>query len=146
MKDVYVLGRELAIVSVLMVCTHVLAGELVYTPTNPTFGGNPNNAAGLLAVANAQNDYKAPSTTKAPLTALEKFTASVQTAVLSKLSRNAVEDIFNADTGEPILDQTITAGNFTVKFQNEGTNLVMLTRDNVTGGESKIVIGAATGE
>lgn len=34
------------------------ASELVYTPINPHFGGNPFNAAGLLASAEAQKRFK----------------------------------------------------------------------------------------
>ncbi len=130
---------------VVLVAAH--AGELVYTPTNPTFGGNPNNAAGLLAVANAQNDYKAPSATKAPLTALEKFTNSVQAAVLSRLSREAVADIFVDSNGDPILNVPVTAGNFTIEFQKgDNDSLIMITKDNVNGGETRIVVGSTTNE
>ena len=38
------------------------ASELIYRPTNPSFGGNPLNSSHLLGTANAQNDYKDPST------------------------------------------------------------------------------------
>jgi len=40
----------------------VQASELVYTPINPTFGGNPLNASQLQAVASAQKP-NAPTTT-----------------------------------------------------------------------------------
>ncbi len=33
------------------------AGTLVYTPTNPTFGGNPLNGSYLFNSAQAQNQY-----------------------------------------------------------------------------------------
>ena len=36
------------------------ASELIYRPTNPSFGGNPLNSSHLLGTANAQNDYKDP--------------------------------------------------------------------------------------
>jgi curli production assembly/transport component CsgF len=126
-----------------LVCGPVVAGELVYVPTNPTFGGNPSNAAGLQAAASAQNDYKAPSTTKAQ-TALEKFTASVQSAVLSRLSRNAVDGIFDPASGDPVLNTPVTVGNFTVTFSQEADskNLIMITKDNVNGGETRITVGS----
>jgi curli production assembly/transport component CsgF len=34
--------------------SYASASSLVYTPTNPTFGGNPANGANLLAQAQAQ--------------------------------------------------------------------------------------------
>ena len=38
----------------------VHAAPLYYTPTNPSFGGNPLNGSVLLNNANAQNDYSDP--------------------------------------------------------------------------------------
>ena len=40
------------------------ATEMVYTPINPSFGGNPLNANMLLSKAQAQNKHKAPSIEK----------------------------------------------------------------------------------
>ena len=34
------------------------AGEIVYTPINPSFGGNPGNTSHLMGLANAQNEPK----------------------------------------------------------------------------------------
>ena len=50
----------------------VQASELVYTPINPTFGGNPLNASQLQAVASAQKP-SAPTTTTT--TSTQKSTA-----------------------------------------------------------------------
>lgn len=41
--------------------TPVMASDLVNTPINPSFGGNPFNSSHLLAVANAINRYKDPN-------------------------------------------------------------------------------------
>ncbi|HET8598159.1 MAG TPA: curli assembly protein CsgF [Castellaniella sp.] len=38
----------------------VLAGQLLYTPVNPTFGGNPLNGSYLLQSAQAQKRYAYP--------------------------------------------------------------------------------------
>ena len=37
--------------------TSAAAEDLVYTPVNPSFGGNPFNSAHLLGIANAQKGY-----------------------------------------------------------------------------------------
>ncbi len=114
------------------------AGELVYTPVNPTFGGNPANASGLLANAQAQNDFKAPSTSK---TALEKFTAQLESAVLSRLTSTAVSSIFDAD-GKLLEGNTVTAGNYVIAITKDATgNLVMNTTDKTTGATTVIVVG-----
>lgn len=115
------------------------AGELVYMPTNPTFGGNPNNASGLMAIASAQNDYKAPTTT---LTPQQKFINSVQSAVLARMSRAAVTQLFDT-YGNPVLGTVVSAGDFTIEFvAEEGTgNITLVTRDIATGGETRVEIG-----
>ena len=54
------------------------ATELVYTPVNPAFGGNPLNGTWLLNNAQAQNDYDDPdlkdrASAFTGTTALERF-------------------------------------------------------------------------
>ena len=39
-----------------MTCAPAFAGQLVYQPTNPTFGGNPLNGTFLLSTAQTQGD------------------------------------------------------------------------------------------
>ena len=116
------------------------ATELVYTPVNPTFGGNPLNAAGLLANANAQNDYKAPVVEKAQQTDLEKFNDQVQAAVLAKIRTNvgkAVEDMLGKG-----VDKTTTVGNYLITYKKEGNNVVIITEDTtIPGSSTRMVLG-----
>lgn len=44
----------LASASIALAGTSALAGQLVYQPTNPTFGGNPLNGSFLLSTAQTQ--------------------------------------------------------------------------------------------
>lgn len=120
---------------------HVQAGELIYVPVNPTFGGNPNNASGLMAAAVAQNKHKAPPAEAK--TASERFAASVQSAVLTRLTSKAVGQLFDED-GNPIVGVQVQAGEFSVIFENEGDDLVLYVTDaNNPGSSSRIVIGGA---
>lgn len=116
----------------------VQAGELIYTPVNPTFGGNPNNAAGLLANAQAQNKHKAPVANQQ--TDLERFTDQLQSAILTRLTATAVNTIFDAD-GKLLPGKTITSGNYTIAITEEGGNLVMVTTDKSTGSTTRVVVG-----
>jgi curli production assembly/transport component CsgF len=118
----------------------VHAGELRYTPVNPTFGGNPLNSSGLQAIASAQNDFKAPVAPKVPApTALEKFTASIQTAIESRAQSAVVNALFDKKGFTP--GEPINAGNFTITVtadpQKPG-ELVLVTTDKVTGGSTTI--------
>ncbi|MBC7156547.1 MAG: hypothetical protein H5U20_03415, partial [Rhodobacteraceae bacterium] len=39
---------------VVVAAAPAIAGDLVYQPVNPSFGGNPGNSGHLLSIANAQ--------------------------------------------------------------------------------------------
>lgn len=69
--------------------TQAAATEMVYTPINPSFGGNPNNAPGLMSIAQAQNGFKAPV-----VSPVEAFNLSLQRAILSRLTSQTMRAIF----------------------------------------------------
>jgi curli production assembly/transport component CsgF len=66
------------------------AGELVYQPVNPAFGGNPINGSYLLSNAQAQNDFTGPSSSSrlAQRSALDRFTDSLESRLLNQLISN----------------------------------------------------------
>ncbi len=138
------LKRAAGLIWMLLACSAVHATELVYSPVNPSFGGNPANASGLMAIASAQNNHKAPATpAKEPLTALERFSANLESAVLSRLTNTAVSSLFDAD-GRILSGKTIVAGNYTIAITEENGNLVMTTTDSTNPGASaRIVVGNA---
>ena len=51
----YIIRASLAAAT--MTATAVSAGELLYNPINPGFGGNPNNIDYLLNLAEIQNEF-----------------------------------------------------------------------------------------
>lgn len=145
--------RQLLPLVLCLVSLTCSADQLVYTPVNPTFGGNPNNAAGLLAIANAQNDYKAPvapSTSSTPLTPLQKFNQTLLNSVLSKLNSKLLGDLFTPD-GNLTVGSTILAGNYEIKvtLADQATcncpvgALLLTTRDvTIPGSVTSVVIGS----
>ena len=76
------------------------ASELVYTPINPSFGGNPLNGSFLLGKAQAQNKHKAKISEK---TYAEKFQESLERAYINKMVREITDLAFN-DTCDPAAD------------------------------------------
>lgn len=108
------------------------ATEMVYTPINPSFGGNPNNAPGLLSIAQVQNSMRAPVVVSSvvPLTAVEKFSASLNSLILNRLASETMATLFGAD---PLLQPgTYTAGGFTVKVTTlPNGNLSITTSDGI---------------
>lgn len=129
-----------------MLSSVAFASELRYYPVNPTFGGNPLNATGLQANANAQNDYKAPVV--APQTALQKFTTNIENAIISKLQTAAINGLFDAKGNfNPEMGTNIKAGNFQIQITTDPATggLTLVTTDVTSGQSTSININALGG-
>lgn len=120
--------NHLPMLSILMlVCAlSVQAGELVYRPVNPAFGGNAANGTWLLNNAQAQNTKTDPDDETAERTALDRFNDTMERLVLSRLSIAVVDQfaIQDVDTGI----YTLVAGSYTV-----GSFQVDIVEDAVSG-------------
>lgn len=110
------------------------ATELVYTPVNPSFGGNPLNGAWLLGSAQAQNDTKDPDAIdRSALTgqsALDRFTSQLEARLLSDL----LGDLGETNTG------SLTTDDFIVNIVNDSGNLTIEITDRLTGEVSEISV------
>jgi curli production assembly/transport component CsgF len=113
-----------------------VAQDLVYTPNNPTFGGNPFNSAHLLGVANAQNDYRDPRSTTGSSQA-DIFARQLQSRLLSALSSQLVDAIFGENPQE---SGTISFGGQTINFIRDLENVTITIIDDATGEETVIVV------
>ncbi len=108
------------------------ATELVYTPVNPAFGGNPLNGPVLLNNAQAQNNKKDPdaglSNQKTPL---QQFNETLQRSILSALARNATGTLFNPDGS--FRTGNFTFGDFTVDIVEGADGVLGVTTTDATG-------------
>ena len=112
----------------LLSCGVVTATELVYTPINPSFGGNPLNGNFLLQKAQSQNKHTAE---RGGLSFVEKFQDALERNIINSLTRRIadgelVEGVYN--TGEFIVE--VTGG-------TDGAVVVHIT--NVKTGEVTII-------
>lgn len=117
----------------------VQAQDLVYTPKNPAFGGNPYNSQWLLASAEAQNSFKDPnaSTGRAQQTELERFTSSLNSQLLGQVSRSMFTSQFGQDGLSP---GTYTFGSLALDIYPSNEGLVINILDTNTGEQTQIVI------
>jgi len=128
----------LALVVSALCATTSGATELVFTPVNPSFGGNPLNGPHLLNIANAINQYKDPAVQDAlnrlnSKTPLEQFTEQLQQAVLSRIAGDVA-----GGTPKP---GTFDAGSFLVTVVvNADGSVTVTTIDKTTGGSTQITI------
>jgi curli production assembly/transport component CsgF len=120
------------------------ATELVYTPVNPSFGGNPLNGPVLLNAAQAQNkttDPNAPKPAQATQqTSLQQFNEILERSVLSRLASAATSGIMGAN-GQ-LVPGTVNTGNFSIQISDLGGGLLQVTTtDKATGASTSFQVG-----
>lgn len=122
------------------------AGQLVYTPINPSFGGNPLNSSHLMGLASAQRSATAPQPVGGPgsggdpgLTPgssdAELFIRQLQGRLLSALASQVTEAIFGED---PQPGGTIIFGDTRVEFIND-PEFIKLTIFDLNGSTEIVV-------
>src|SRR3546814_7176938 len=70
--------RALLLLSFSSIAGTASAQDMVYTPINPSFGGNPFNSSHLIGIANAQNNFKDPKSTTSNSQRSEEHTSELQ--------------------------------------------------------------------
>lgn len=115
-------------------CALAQATELVYTPVNPAFGGNPLNGTWLLNNAQAQNDFDDPDlknrANATGTSALDRFTAQLQSRLLGQL----MDNISNGNTG------SLSTDAFIVNVVDDSGQLTIEVTDRATGELSEIKV------
>ncbi|SDJ92039.1 curli assembly protein CsgF [Microbulbifer yueqingensis] len=109
------------------------ATELIYTPVNPNFGGNPLNGSYLISNAQSQDDNEDPDRPEdlyEQPSALDRFTDSLETRLLNQL----LTDVGNGNSGELITDD------FIVQIVDTDGVLTVLITDRETGDTSEIIV------
>lgn len=117
-----------------LVASGAAAQDLSYTPTNPSFGGNPFNSSHLLGVAGAQNNYKEPTTATSQS---ELFSRQLQSRLLSALASQVTDAIFGDN---PQDNGTITFGDQTITFVRSLDSVKLSITDAATGTVTDIEI------
>jgi curli production assembly/transport component CsgF len=110
------------------------AGELIYYPTHPAFGGSPANGGVLLNEANAQNTFKDPDSPRPPAqkSELEKFNEKLQSAVLNRIAGALTQGIVSDDGSlEPGIVET---ADFTISIVDNGDGLLVITTTDKNSG------------
>ncbi len=89
------------------------ASDLIYRPINPSFGGNPLNSAHLRALAESQkgdgSSSLGSSTASSSLSNAQRFISSLESRLLSNLSRQVADAIFGdnpQDSGRVVFGET----------------------------------------
>ena len=127
--------------SAALICCVVNAGkaqasDLVYSPQNPSFGGNPFNSAHLLGIANSINKHKDPSVLDSSNPA-NQFLRTIQSRLLSAVATQITDLIFGENAQE---SGVIRFGDQEISFVR-GIDSVTLVITNFTDGSvTEIVV------
>ncbi|WP_428622853.1 curli assembly protein CsgF [Sedimenticola sp.] len=127
--------RVLSGLSGLLVILVASGSELVYTPVNPSFGGNPLGGQYLLNNAQAQDDFKDPNvTSRTQQSDLERFNDLLQRSILSRLSASLTGNVIDADGN--LIPGTIETTDFVITIVDVGGGILEVTTTDKTTGES----------
>jgi curli production assembly/transport component CsgF len=119
------------------------AGPIVYTPVNPSFGGNPLNGPNLLNSANSQNKFTDPSVQslfgRTPQSQLDLFNQRLQSLILDRIANSLSSSLFDANGN--LKPGTVETSTFLISIveQSNGT-LLVTTVDKTTGASTQFEV------
>lgn len=114
----------------------VAASDMVYTPNNPSFGGNPFNSAHLLGIANSINKYKDPNAVNSQDPA-QQFLRTLQSRLLSSLATQITDLIFGPNAQE---SGTIRFGDQMIEFVRSLDSVTLIITNLADGTTTEIVV------
>lgn len=130
------MALRLAATIALMASCAAHANDLVYEPTNPSFGGNPFNSAHLLGIANAQNDYKDPSATDRTDPS-QQFLRTLQSRLLSTLATQITDVIFGEGGDD---NGTIQFGDQQITYVRGADDVTITIFNGLDGTTTEIIV------
>lgn len=115
------------------------ATEIVYTPKNPSFGGNPLNGPVLLNSANAQNSYTDPAISNAlsrfgTQSQLDLFNQRLQSLILDRIANSLTGSLF--DSNGNLRAGTVDTSTFSITIVDQGNGMLLITTTDKTTGAS----------
>lgn len=118
--------------TLLLTSSSITASELVYTPINPSFGGNPLNSSHLFNGANAINDYAGPKDDYGfeEESAIDRLASSLESRLISQL----LADVGNGNTGQ------LETSDFLLNVVDDDGALLIQIVDKITGESSEIQV------
>tara|TARA_R110002020_G_scaffold74722_3_gene190909 strand:+ start:6167 stop:6580 length:414 start_codon:yes stop_codon:yes gene_type:complete len=110
------------------------AGELIYKPLNPSFGGDPFVGSYLLGKAQAQDTNKDPNTRSfQSLSSTERLLQNLESRLISQL----ISDVSRGEVSEGSFD----SDEFGVVVSDNSGQLIVRVVDKITGDVTEISVG-----
>jgi curli production assembly/transport component CsgF len=125
---------SLTILTALAVAGQAQASPVLYTPNNPTFGGNPANAPALMAVATANNHFKDHSGQTPAVSSTQALATQITNSVLADVASKISAQITGGTQSG-----TYQLGGSIISFVHQGSNIVLTVNDG-QGGVTTVTI------
>ncbi|MCD1650708.1 curli assembly protein CsgF [Halomonas meridiana] len=114
--------------------TQAQAGNLIYQPINPSFGGDPFVGSYLLGKAQAQDTTTDPNTRSVQsLSSTERLIQNLESRLISQL----ISDVSRGEVDEGSFD----SDEFGVVVSDSSGQLVVRVVDKITGDVTEISVG-----
>jgi len=114
--------------------TQTQAGNLIYQPINPSFGGDPFVGSYLLGKAQAQDTTTDPNTRSVQsLSSTERLLQNLESRLISQL----ISDVSRGEVDEGSFD----SDEFGVVVSDSSGQLVVRVVDKITGDVTEISVG-----
>lgn len=137
---------RIAVIAGLMVSLNLFgtaaqAGQLVYTPMNPSFGGSPLNGSYALGLATA-NNYKfltnpATQQQQTGQTAVQQFSQQITSALLSQIAANVSQQILGSNAKD---SGTFNLNGEVINFNRVNGQINISITDAASGANTQIQI------
>ncbi len=122
--------KKIALIIITILSFSVSATEIIYTPINPSFGGNPLNANMLLSKAQAQNKHRAPVVEKGYA---EQFQYSLERTYLNRMVREITDMAFGENIEDSIFNQDsiFMSGDYQIEVITSTTDTITVKITNI---------------
>ncbi|GGO67800.1 curli assembly protein CsgF [Bowmanella pacifica] len=121
-----------------LIVGQVAATELVYTPINPSFGGNPLNGSLLMGKAQAQNKHKDHIEERSYA---EKFQESLERAYINKMVREITDLAFGEDVEDSVFNQdsVFVSGDYEIQILTSNSDSITVQITHLLNGEITVI-------
>lgn len=114
-----------------LIPTFSVAGELVYRPVNPAFGGNPYNYSWMLESATIQNQNEADP--------LEDFEDNLNRRILNTLASRIVDSAFGG-YGDELRGGHYQFGSYNIDISTEDGGISVDIYDQGNGSSTSVSV------
>ncbi len=134
--------RIMAIFSMAMTA-QANAGQIIYQPVNPNFGGNPLNGPFLTQQASSNNHFLTNPATVPQVNSTQSFAQQARSALLSALQTQATQLAVNAIlgvNGQAQNQGTINIAGALIQYQRTDGQVNITLTDTTNGGTTQISV------